>query len=71
MESREKVSLKDEYFNSYVYHQDQCFGFINSLHNMMPKTGSSLQDGCHKLNFIGLVSCALVCLIALGFANKR
>lgn len=69
---QKKVSLKDKYFNSYVYHQDQGFGFINSLHNMMPKTGSSLQDGCHKLDLSGLLSCAVVmslCLIGLGFAN--
>lgn len=35
---QKKVSLKGKYFNSYVY-QDWWFWFINSLHNMMPKTG--------------------------------
>lgn len=69
---QKKVSLKGKYVSSYVYHQDWWFWFINSLHNMMPKTGSSLQYVCHKLDLSGLLSCTLVmslCLIGLGFAN--
>lgn len=68
-----KVSLKGMYFNSYAYHQDWWFWFVNSLHNMMPKAGSSLQYVCHKSDLSGLLSCSLVtslCLLAMGYDSE-
>lgn len=78
MESRREYLCKARILTSVkpldVYHPDHWFWFIHSLHSIMPRTGSSLQCVCHKLDFSGLLSCTLVtllCLIGLGFANKQ